>query len=167
MMTLVRIQNLLLFFLSLFLLGCASIEGSKLKTGQDGEAEIEKALGKPAMRWQAQDGSVQLAYPNREQGRTLILKLGADGKLQSMQNNLEATRFALIHAGMTQEQVLLILGSPDPNLTIAFPQRNELTWGWIFHELGEPGYFFVSFDTTKGTVRSTMIAPFRVLIDAS
>ena len=77
----------------------------------------------------------------------------------------ESSSLARIQPGMSKGQVLLILGQPDPTLTIAFPRRHEFSYGWTFHDIGEPYNFHVLFDAEKETVRSAMIVPFRVIVD--
>jgi len=70
-----------------------------------------------------------------------------------------------IQSGMSKQEVINILGAPDPTLTIAFPRRHEFSYGWTFHDIGEPYNFYVIFDAEKETVRSAMIVPFRVIVD--
>ncbi|MBS1196937.1 MAG: hypothetical protein H6R18_722 [Proteobacteria bacterium] len=70
-----------------------------------------------------------------------------------------------IQSGMSKQEVISILGPPDPTLTIAFPRRHEFSYGWTFHDIGEPYNFHVLFDAEKETVRSAMIVPFRVIVD--
>ncbi len=153
------------FLTCILLTACAALQASHLKPGQDSVAEVERVLGKPAMRWQNRDGSQQLAYPEQGGHRTLMVDIAPDGKLHRIRNVLETNSFALIQAGMSKEEVLRTIGPPDPTLTIHFTRRNELTWGWTFQEIGDPNYFFVILDADKGTVRSTMVAPFRVIVD--
>jgi hypothetical protein len=110
------------------------------------------------MSWQDADGSVQLAYPRGPLGyHTFMVKLGPDGRLQSISNVLEEEGFAKIHAGLTQEQVLRILGPPDYSRTVYFKARDELVWDWRFCSVfGTPWRFQVLFDATAGTVRSAI-----------
>lgn len=142
---------------SLLLSACASYSGSGLKPGESSLAEVEAAMGTAAMRWQNDDGSLQLAYPRGPSGfHTFMVVIGADGRLQSIKNVLDSKNMNRIQAGMTQEQVLRILG-PTTCRTAYFPARDELVWDWrYFDDFRESAHFFVLFDATKGTVRSTM-----------
>lgn len=145
---------------------CTSLGGFNLTPGRDNLADVQRVMGEPALRWQEADGSLQLSYPPRSAGpQSYMVKIGADGKLKSLYNALDPQNLALIQPGMTKEQVLRILGPSDPALTIHFERRNELAWDWVFQDGGEPAHFIVLFDATQGTVRTTMIAPFRVILD--
>ena len=86
-----------------------------------------------------------------------MVKLGPDGRLQSIANVLEDNSFARIGAGMTKEQVLRVLGPPDYSRSVYFKARDELVWDWRFCNLSRtPARFLVLFDGTSGAVRSTM-----------
>ena len=110
------------------------------------------------MRWQEPDGSVQLAYPRGPAGiHTFMVKLGPDGRLQSIANVLEENSFARIRAQMTKDEVLRVLGPPDYSRSVYFKARDELVWDWRYCQLfGNSARFLVLFDGASGTVRSTM-----------
>lgn len=115
-------------------------------------------MGPPALRWQAADGAVQPAYPRGPFGfHTYMVSLGPDGRLQSIANVLDEESFAGIRAGMTKEQVLRVLGTPDHSRSVYFKARDELVWDWRYCQIfGGPAHFLVLFDGTSGAVRSTM-----------
>jgi hypothetical protein len=147
-----------LALLCAILLGaCASYSGSALKPGEARLEEVQDLMGPPAMRWQDADGSVQLAYPRGPLGyHTFMVKLGADGRLQSIANVLDEWSFAQIRPGLTQEEVLRVLG-PSTLLAVYFKARDELVWDWRYcSDFGAPSHFLVLFDNTAGTVRSTL-----------
>lgn len=111
------------------------------------------------MRWQDADGSLQLAYPRGPSGNhTYMVRIGPDGKLQSIRNVLEPDSFARIRQGMTKDQVLRILGPSEPSRTVYFKARDELVWDWLYQISlgGDAAHFLVLFDATTGTVRTTM-----------
>lgn len=143
---------------SMLLAACASYSGGGLKPGEARLEDVQKLMGPAAMRWQDPNGSVQLAYPRGPFGRhTFMVKLGPDGRLQSIANALEDDGFARIRAGLTKEQVLRVLGPPDHSRTIYFKARDELVWDWrICANFGVSARFLVLFDNTSGAVRSTM-----------
>ena len=118
-------------------------------------------MGEPAMRWQNSDGSVQLAFPRGPAGfHTFMVRIGPDGKLQRNENVLETKNFMQILPGMTEAQVLQVLGPPDPARSSYFKSRDERAWQW--HYCGGwqgAAYFTVLFDGTARTVRSTMSVP--------
>jgi hypothetical protein len=143
---------------STLLPACASYSGSGLKPGEARLEDVQRLMWPPAMRWQEADGSIQLAYPRGPLGyQTFMVKLGPDGRLQSIVKVLDDAGFAQIHAGLTKEQVLHILGPPDYSLTVYFKARDELVWDWrICSVFGVASRFQVLFDGTSGTVRSAI-----------
>jgi len=146
---------------SMLLAACASYSGSRLKPGEARLEDVQNLMGPAAMRWQDADGAVQLAYPRGPFGRhTYMVRLGPDGRLQSIANVLEDAGFAQIHAGLTKEQVLRVLGPPDDSRTLYFKARDELVWDWRYcASAGISSRFLVLFDNTSGRVRSAMAMP--------
>ena len=144
--------------LTLVLAACASYSGAGLRPGEARLEDVVRLMGQPAMRWQDPDGSIQLAYPRGPAGiHTFMVKLGPDGRLQSNVNVLDEAGLARIHPGMTQAQVLRVLGPPDYNRTAYFKLRNELVWDWRACTYNvNIQRIYVLFDATAGTVRSTM-----------
>src|ERR1035441_5353156 len=103
---------------SLLLAACASYSGGGLKPGEARLEDVQALMGTPAMRWQDADGSVQLAYPRGPLGfDTFMVRLGPDGRLQSITNVLEQAGFARVRPGMTKDEVLRVLGPPDYSRT--------------------------------------------------
>jgi hypothetical protein len=144
--------------LALVLSACASYSGAGLRPGEARLEDVLRLMGQPAMRWQNPDGSIQLAYPRGPAGiHTYMVKLGPDGRLQSKENVLDQAGFAQIRPGMTQEQVLRILGPPDDSATAYFKVRDELVWDWrACTNNTNIQRLYVLFDASAGTVRSTM-----------
>jgi len=151
-------MRLTVVLLTLVLAACASYSGAGLRPGEARLEDVVRLMGQPAMRWQDPDGSIQLAYPRGPAGiHTFMVKLGADGRLQSNANVLDEAGLARIRPGMTQEQVLRVLGPPDYSRTAYFKARDELVWDWraCTYNLNMQRVY-VLFDATAGTVRSTM-----------
>jgi len=146
---------------TMLLAACASYSGSGLAPGAARLADVHALMGPPALRWEDADGSVQLAYPHGPFGfETFMVKLGPDGRLQSIANVLNEETFARIRAGMTKVEVLRLIGPPDYSRSAYFKARDELAWDWRFREVyGNAARFIVLFDATAGTVRSTLILP--------
>ena len=142
--------------LSAFLLvSCAAYSGAGLKPGESRLEDVLRIMGDPAMRWQEPDGSQQLAYPRGI--HTFMVQIGADGRMQRIENVMHMKIFARIHPGMTRSEVLRILGPSEPSATAYFKARDELVWEWRYcDEWNEPARFDVLFDGSKETVRSTM-----------
>jgi hypothetical protein len=150
-------MKLLIAFLSLLLSACAAYSGYGLKPGVDRADDVVRAMGQPAMRLQNADGSSQLAYPRGPMGyQTYMAVVGPDEKLQSIRNVLNEKDFALIHAGMTKDEVLHILGPSFAGWTSYYKARDELVWEWRYCDAwNEAARFDVLFDGSKETVRST------------
>ncbi len=146
---------------TLLLAACASYSGSGPAPGEARLEQVQALMGPPALSWKDADGSVQLAYPRGPAGfDTYMVKLGPDGRLQSIANVLDEQTFARIRAGMTKDEVLRLIGPPDYSRSAYFKARDELAWEWRFREVyGNPAHFAVLFDATAGSVRSTMILP--------
>jgi len=137
---------------------CASYSGSGLKPEQDGLEDVLRTMGKPAMQWRDTDGSIQLSYPRGPSStESFMVRIGKNGKLQSIRNVLVPETIALIKPGMAQNEVLRILGPSEPTFTIYFKARDELVWDWRYQAEQDLAHFLVLFDGTKGTVRCTMI----------
>jgi len=84
-----------------------------------------------------------------------MLYLGADQKLQRIDKVLEMAVFAQIQTGMSKEQVLRLIGPPQPQGTQYFKARDELAWSWLFCDSWNTQAFLdVLFDASSGTVRS-------------
>lgn len=144
--------------------GCAGFNPSSLQPGVSTLAQIEAALGAPAMVWKNPDGSAQLAYPFGPSGtQTVMVFVGADGKLQRITGVLNESQFRLVQPGMTKEQVVRILGPSGAPWTQSFPRTNTVAWTWLYCAPGNfQNYFNVFFDVTTGLVRSTGQSPVMV-----
>ncbi|MCX7175008.1 MAG: hypothetical protein NT159_14040 [Proteobacteria bacterium] len=137
---------------------CATYDGRGLMPGHAEIEDVQRAMGEPAMRWQDPDGSVQLAYPRGPVGfHTFMVRIGADGKLQRVENVLDNKGFARIRPGMTEAQVLQTLGPPYPVWTAYFKARDERTWEWRYcDDWNNAAHFVVLFDGTSRTVRTAL-----------
>lgn len=131
--------------------------GVELSPGATTEAAVRERMGVPAMAWPRPEGGRQLAYPQGPAGfATFMVHLDRHGRLLRIENVLQTTHFARIQAGMTQEEVLQILGPPQPQWTAWFPARDELVWEWRYCDSWrEAARFDVLFDATTKRVRTT------------
>lgn len=141
----------------LLLAGCANYGGSGLRPGVDGREDVLRLMGAPAMEWSDPDGARQLAYPRGPMGaHTYMAFIGADGKLQRIENVLTMEFFSRVKAGMAMEDVLRVLGPSEPSWTAYFKARDELVWEWRYcDDWSELARFDVLFDGTTKRVRST------------
>lgn len=127
-------------------------------------AEARRILGEPALRWSKPDGGEQLAFPQGPMGyRTWMMHTDADGRVLSMENVMSPAHFARIQPGMSQDEVLRILGPSYPGWTVYYKARDELVWEWRYCDVwAEPARFDVLFDGRSATVRSTASQPERL-----
>jgi hypothetical protein len=136
---------------------CAAYGGRGLQPGVAALPDVLAVMGEPALRWPAADGSLQLAYPRGPAGyHTFMVFLGADGRLQRIENVLDMPHFARLEPGKSdQAAVLRLLGPSDPAGMAYFKARDELVWEYRFcDDWGEAARFDVLFDATSGVVRT-------------
>ena len=154
-------KPIIALIIALLFAGCASHDGRGIKPGVSNLDEVIQLMGEPTMRWQEPDGSQRLAYPRGPAGfNTFMVTIGPDGRMISLHGVLNMKTFALIREGMTQEQVLRILGPSVAAWTIYFERRDELVWEWRYCDpWNEPARFNVLFDNTTKKVRTTQGYP--------
>lgn len=141
--------------------GCASYAGRGLQAGVSTTDDVQALMGPPTLRWSDADGGEQLAYVRGPAGfHTIMVRTDRSGILISRENALAPKQFAKLRPGMTQDEVLRLLGPPDPLRTVYFAARDELVWDWRWcDDYAEPARFYVLFDGTSGTLRTTMSQP--------
>lgn len=136
--------------------GCAG--PGQLAPGRSSLADVEREMGPPAVSWRVADGSMRLAYPRGPAGfQTWMVLVDPAGNFVRADNVLDENHFAGIRPGMTQDQVIQVLGPPQPAWTAYFAARDELAWEWRYCDLwNAAARFDVLFDGTSKTVRSTL-----------
>ncbi|NJD26173.1 MAG: hypothetical protein FIB06_12290 [Betaproteobacteria bacterium] len=141
----------------LLLSACASYDGRGLKPGASTEAQVIELMGQPAMRWQENDGSAVLAYPRGPSGtETFMVTIGRDGLMTAKENVLDLQHFARIQPGMSEQEVLRVLGPSQPGWTANYPARNETVWEWRYcNDFSQASRFDVIFDSASGQVKTT------------
>jgi hypothetical protein len=145
-----------IFLFALALSGCAAYSGAGLKPGISTEAEVRALMGVPAMHWDISGDGRQLAYPRGPAGfQTYMVFIDAAGKLERTVNVLRQESFAKVQPGMTQPQVLQLIGPPQPQWEAYFKARDELVWEWRFCDSwNQAARFDVLFDGTTKIVRT-------------
>lgn len=146
--------------LSSILIACAGYSGAGLKPGSATIADVEASMGPPAIIWKNKQGQItQLAYPRGPAGFVSFMAyFDKQGKLEKIEQVLDEKHFYLVKTGMTQDDVLRILGPyRDSNV---FTARNELDWnyGYCSQNLQRMAYS-VMFDTRTGLVTGGQTNP--------
>jgi len=115
---------------AVLLLGaCASLQLPQPSPGQT-EAELVARLGPPTGRYSLPAGGQRLEYATGPYGRTtLMVDLGADGRVISSEQALTEANFAKVTDGMDRVDVLRMLGRPADK---AGEYMNRQTWSWRY-----------------------------------
>ncbi len=142
-------------FVAIVLAACASYGGSSLKPGASPEAEVRATMGVPAVQFGSADGSKDLFYPRGPLGtETFIAKVGSDGILRELRNVLTDDTFSAISAGMTEQDILRMIGPPGK--TMPFPLSDTHAWDYRYVDtFGYNATFSVTFNA-KGIVLSKL-----------
>lgn len=136
------------------LAACSTPGPAGLTPGASTLSDVESRLGRPAKTWKNADGSQQLAFPTGPEGtQTFMVFMAPDGTLQRIVGVLNEQFFGLIQPGMTQEQVLRLLG-PAGGPPTPYRHSNSFAWTWLYcQSQNVMQYFDVNFDATTGLVR--------------
>ena len=130
-----------------------------LKPGESTEADVRRAMGKPAQELPGAGGMHTLVYPTGPFGtETFMAAVDSDGKLRTLEQVLDEDHLMRIQTGSsTQDDVSRIIG--PPSRTVDFTRRNQVAWIYRFRDTwGYFADFTVSFDprgvvANKATVR--------------
>lgn len=117
-----------------------------LKPGVSTEAEVRSRLGAPETERQAIDGSRRLEYPRGPMGdETYMVDIDRNGLYLGATQVLTAETFAMIHPGMTQDEVRQLLGKPTQ--VARYPLKPETVWSWRWREDGvnQDAFFNIHF----------------------
>jgi hypothetical protein len=113
-------------------------------------------MGQPAMTWKNADGSQQLAFATGPGGTQtfMVFRRHPTASSTRIVGVLNEGFFGLIQAGMTQDQVLRLLG-PSSVPSMPYRRTDTLTWSWLYcQSQNVQQYFDVNFDAGTGRVRS-------------
>lgn len=136
--------------------GCASYSGRGLKPSIATETEVRAEMGTPAATWETPGGHVW-AYPRGPLGlETFLVRFDASGKLVLIEQVLDDERFAQIKTGMTQDDVLHLIG-PSVQIKVTYTLSDDTSWDYRYRDDWEqPALFSVIFDhagLVKGYVK--------------
>ncbi len=136
------------------LAGCASLGNSGFVVGQATGADVIAKFGQPANRVVKPDGTSVLYYPEGPLGRdSYAVLLGADGKLQAIEQRLTDENFAKIQVGTTTKQQVLELLGPSFIHTSSTWQKRDI-WEYKLPIDTTHYVLWVEFSQADGIVRS-------------
>jgi len=140
----------------LALQACQSFGGA-LQPGHSTRAEVYAAKGRPAMRWVDAEGNEQLSYPTGPSGYlSYMVYLDPAGRVMRVEQVLREKTMDRISAGMSEPQVVQMLGPSVPQWTAESAARDERVLEWRYcSEFAVLSRFDVLLDRRTGMVRST------------
>jgi hypothetical protein len=140
------------FLAASLLSGCASYSGSSLVAGKSTAAEAEALMGKPAERVEKPGGGSVLYYPRGPAGReTYAVSIGADGKVQAVEQRLTDANIAKVVLGTTTAREVRELFGPPPT-TQRLPRLQRDVWEYPMDNRATPHILLVQF-SPDGIVR--------------
>jgi len=139
-------RNVLLLAAAAALAGCASYGSSSLIPSGSTESEVRATMGAPALTFDEDGGSKRLVYPRGPLGlETYMADIGPDGRVVSVANVLKDETFYRVHAGMTKDEILRLIGPPGE--TMAFPRSQTHAWDYRYMDTwGYRAIFSVTFN---------------------
>ena len=113
-------------------------------------------MDEPAATWEMPGGSVW-AYPRGPLGlETYLVWFDEGGKLVLIEQVLNDERFAQIIPGMTQDDVLHLIG-PSVQIKVTYPRTGDTSWDYRYRDdWSQSAIFSVIFDhagLVKGTFK--------------
>lgn len=104
-------------------------------------ASVEASSGKPYRVWPETGGGSSWEYPLGPQGRyTYMVRLGADGRVTTVDQVLGWDTFKRVGVGMPAQDVEHLLGRPYSK--VMFPLTGQTAWAWRFVETVWPRCFY-------------------------
>jgi hypothetical protein len=111
------------------LAACSAFAPVSVRPGESAD-EVARTLGPATGRYALPQGGTRLEYARGPYGKqTYMIDLGADGKVQTVQQVLTEANFATVRPGESRDDVLLKLGRPSERRG-AF--RNTELWAYRY-----------------------------------
>jgi hypothetical protein len=113
----------------LALIGCDAQRAEKLVEDVSTETEVRAQFGEPKTVTIAADGTRTLEYPRQPEGVTnYVIVIGANGKMSSLRQLLNADNFARIKPGMDRAELRQILGPHASTQRFELKKHDVLNW---------------------------------------
>lgn len=111
------------------LAACSAFAPVSIRPGQTTD-EVTQSMGQPTNRYALPQGGSRLEYARGPYGKqTYMVDIGADGRVQQVQQVLTEANFSTVHPGETREELLMRLGRPSERRG-AF--RNTELWAYRY-----------------------------------
>jgi hypothetical protein len=140
----------------LVLCGCA-LGPAGLHPGVSTRQDVLTAMGQPAARWSLPEQGEQLSFPSGPDGyQSFMATVDAGGKLVRIENVLREPFMNRITKGMSEADVVRLIGPSVAAWTAEFDARDERVLEWRYcSQFSQIERFDVLFDRPSRTVRST------------
>jgi len=121
-----------------------------------GEGDVTRVMGPPTSRYALPGGGTRLEYARGPYGRhTYMIDLDAGGRVTRSEQVLTEANFYRVTPGMSQQDVLLLLGRPGEVFGLA--RNRGVVWNWRY-PTNDCLWFQVTI-TPEGTVRDAGRGP--------
>ena len=148
------LSNAIAAVASALLPACDSFVLQEIKPGISTAAEVRAHLGNPGNEFANPDGSVTWEYTRQPQGvDCYMITLGRDQIVVSMEQVLTDANYAKAREGMSQPEILRLLGTPASK--VAYNNLHENIWEWRIRgtTAAEETYFNAHFDLSSGLLK--------------
>jgi hypothetical protein len=137
------------FLFLLVLAGCAGYSGHSLAPGQSTAAEVEAAMGKPALVREAPGGEKVYWYPRFPFGReSFAARISPEGRLVSIEQRLSPQFIGKIRPNeSTQEDVLDLIGPPSE--VYRYPRQQREAWEYPLRKPPQSRSLYVQLSPDK------------------
>ena len=139
---------------SALLPACDSLVLQEIKPGITTAAEVRSRLGNPGAEFTNPDGSVTWEYTRQPQGvHCYMITLNREQIVVSIDQVLTDTNFAAAREGMSQPEILRLLGTPASK--VVYNNLQEEIWEWRIQGVpaSEETYFNAHFDLSSGLLK--------------
>jgi hypothetical protein len=133
---------------------CASYDGRGLVAGASTESDVQAAMGAPAEKISAGEERVWF-YPHAPAGRdTYAVRIGANGRVISIEQRLTEENFARLAAGNTTRQVRELLG--PPNRAFRNDRQQRVVWEYLYYNVMQVPFILYVQASDDGIVREVV-----------